>query len=125
MSVFSVDPKAGNPVTTEVLDEVCKSLGVKIKDEEREDYRKLLAVFDESAMELMDMDGTTTLVLNGPEYDAYGLQTMYPLQISNASHERTSTDSAEKRTLTAPGPGDVASKTRDRTPASSPPRLSS
>lgn len=57
MSVFSVDPKSGNPVTTEVLDEVCKSLGVRIKDEEKEDYRKLLAVFDESARELMAMDG--------------------------------------------------------------------
>ncbi|TKA77383.1 hypothetical protein B0A55_03219 [Friedmanniomyces simplex] len=56
MSVFSVDPKAGNPVTSEVLNEVCKSLGVKLKDEEHEDYRKLLAVFDESARELMDMD---------------------------------------------------------------------
>lgn len=57
MSVFSVDPKAGNPVTAEVLDEICRSLGVRIKDEEKEDYRKLLAVFDESARELMAMDG--------------------------------------------------------------------
>ena len=57
MSVFSVDPKAGNPVTTEVLDEVCKGLGVKIKDEEREEYRKLLAVFDESVQDLMSMPG--------------------------------------------------------------------
>ncbi|KAK0254304.1 hypothetical protein B0A54_04437 [Friedmanniomyces endolithicus] len=56
MSVFSVDPKAGNPVTPAVLDEVCKSLGVKLKHEEHEDYRKLLAVFDESARELMDME---------------------------------------------------------------------
>ncbi|KAK3112615.1 hypothetical protein LTR53_010923 [Teratosphaeriaceae sp. CCFEE 6253] len=56
MSVFSVDPQAGNPVTAEVLDEVCQSLGVKLNDEEHEDYRKLLAVFDESARELMEMD---------------------------------------------------------------------
>ncbi|KAK0836789.1 hypothetical protein LTS02_012270 [Friedmanniomyces endolithicus] len=56
MSVFSVDPKAGNPVTSAVLDEVCKSLGVKLKHDEHEDYRKLLAVFDESARELMEMD---------------------------------------------------------------------
>lgn len=55
MSVFSVDPKEGSPVTTEALDEVCKVLGVRIKDEEKENYRKLLAVFDESAQELMDM----------------------------------------------------------------------
>lgn len=57
MSVFSVDPKAGNPVTGEVLDEVCESLGVKIKREEQEEYKKLLAVFDESAQELMAMPG--------------------------------------------------------------------
>lgn len=57
MSVLSVDPKAGTAVTTEVLDEVCKSLGITIKDEEKEDYRKLLAVFDESAREVMEMEG--------------------------------------------------------------------
>lgn len=57
MSVFSVEPKAGNSVTKEVLNDVCKGLGVKIKDEEQEEYRKLLAVFDESAQELMDMPG--------------------------------------------------------------------
>lgn len=57
MSVFSVEPKAGNPVTADVLDEVCSTLGVQIKDEEHEEYRKLLAVFDESAQELMAMPG--------------------------------------------------------------------
>lgn len=57
MSVFSVEPKAGNPVTSAVLDEVCQSLGVKIKDEEHEEYRMLLAVFDESVQELMAMPG--------------------------------------------------------------------
>jgi amidase len=55
MSVFSVDPKAGGPVTTEVLRDVCKVFGVRLKDDEEEDYRKLLAVFDESAQELMSM----------------------------------------------------------------------
>ena len=55
MSVFSVDPKEGGPVTTETLNDVCKVLGIKIKDEEQEDYRKLLAIFDESAQELMEM----------------------------------------------------------------------
>ncbi|KAF2656972.1 amidase [Lophiostoma macrostomum CBS 122681] len=53
MSVFSVTPKEGNPVTSEVFDEVCHSLKVTVKDEEKEDYRKLLAVFHESAEELM------------------------------------------------------------------------
>ncbi|KAE9964934.1 hypothetical protein BLS_007973 [Venturia inaequalis] len=55
MSVFSVVPQDGNPVTVDTLDDVCKRLGVTIKDEEREDYHKLLAVFHESAEELMAM----------------------------------------------------------------------
>ncbi|KAK4542719.1 hypothetical protein LTR36_006291 [Oleoguttula mirabilis] len=55
MSVFSVDPKVGSTVTADVLNDVCARLGVKIKDDEQEDYRKLLAVFDESAQELMAM----------------------------------------------------------------------
>ncbi|KAF2110968.1 amidase signature domain-containing protein [Lophiotrema nucula] len=53
MSVFSVTPKAGNPVTNEVFDAVLTSLKVTLKHEEKEDYRKLLAVFHESADELM------------------------------------------------------------------------
>ena len=55
MSVFSVDPKEGGAVTTEALNDICKVFGVKLKDEDQEDYRKLLAVFDESAQELMAM----------------------------------------------------------------------
>jgi amidase len=55
MSVFSVDPREGNPVTAATLDDVCKSLGVTIKDDEKDDYRRLLAVFHESAEELMAM----------------------------------------------------------------------
>ena len=55
MSVFSVTPKPGNPVTTEVFENVCKSLNVTLTDEEKEDYRRLLAVFHESAEELMAM----------------------------------------------------------------------
>lgn len=57
MSVLSVDPKAGTTITTAVLDEVCNRLGVRIRDEEKEDYTKLLAVFDEGCQELMAMDG--------------------------------------------------------------------
>ncbi|KXT05458.1 hypothetical protein AC578_11095 [Pseudocercospora eumusae] len=53
MSVFSVDPKAGSAVTMDVLDSVCADLGVTIKDNEKEEYRKLLAVFDESCEQLM------------------------------------------------------------------------
>jgi amidase len=55
MSVFSVNPREGNPVTTETLDQVCQSLGIEIKEEEKDDYRRLLAVFHESAEELMAM----------------------------------------------------------------------
>lgn len=57
MSVFSVEPKPGNPVTSAVLDEACKALGVTLKDAEKEDYRRLLAVFHESAEELMNLPG--------------------------------------------------------------------
>jgi amidase len=55
MSVFSVNPKEGGPVTTGAFDDICKVFGIKLKDDEKEDYRKLLAVFDESAQELMAM----------------------------------------------------------------------
>ncbi|KAF2006426.1 amidase [Amniculicola lignicola CBS 123094] len=55
MSVFSVVPREGNPVDTKVFDNVCSLLNVTVQDEEKEDYRKLLAVFHESAEELMAM----------------------------------------------------------------------
>lgn len=55
MSVFSVDPKEGSPVTTQALNDICQTFGIKLKDDESEDYRKLLAVFDESAQEIMAM----------------------------------------------------------------------
>jgi amidase len=55
MSVFSVDPKEGSPVTPQALNDICQTFGIKLKDDEAEDYRKLLAVFDESAQEIMDM----------------------------------------------------------------------
>lgn len=57
MSVFSLDPSSGNPVTTAVVDEVCDNLGVTILDEEKDAYRKLLGVFHDSAVELMAMPG--------------------------------------------------------------------
>ncbi|KAK3706519.1 hypothetical protein LTR37_012729 [Vermiconidia calcicola] len=55
MSVFSVEPKEGGAVTTQAVEDICKVFGITLKDEEKEDYRKLLAVFDESAQELMAM----------------------------------------------------------------------
>lgn len=54
MSVFSVKPKEGSDVTTETLDQVCQKLGVRIKDEEKEAYTNLLAVFDESCKALLE-----------------------------------------------------------------------
>jgi amidase len=53
MSVFSITPKEGNPVNLQVLESVCNSLGVSIKDDERDEYRTLLAVFHDAAEELM------------------------------------------------------------------------
>lgn len=55
MSVFSITPKDGNPITEKVFDEVLASLKVTVSDEEKEDHRKLLAVFHDSAEELMAM----------------------------------------------------------------------
>jgi amidase len=60
MSVFSVEPKEGSSITTPTLDDCCATLGVTLKDEEKEAYRKLLAVFHESAEELMRLPGLVT-----------------------------------------------------------------
>lgn len=120
MSVFSVDPKSGNPVITEVLDEVCKSLGVRIKHEEKEDYRKLLAVFDESARELMAMDGketNTSAELRTRPYQR--CQTTFPKWTSNDFRDNTSDSSRERRTPMALGRGDAVFRTRSPTAASS------
>lgn len=57
MSVFSLDTSHGNPVTTETVDKLCSQLGVTIKDDEKEDYRRLLAVFHDASEQLMGMDG--------------------------------------------------------------------
>ncbi len=115
MSVFSVDPKAGNPVTSAVLDEVCKSLGVKLKHDEHEDYRKLLAVFDESARELMEMDGTYITALAAMLSHAEGSQTMCRRPTLLASRATMSVIPAHQITPTAPGPGVAASGTLNPT----------
>ncbi|KAJ4371301.1 hypothetical protein N0V83_004518 [Neocucurbitaria cava] len=56
MSVFSLDTSHGNPVTTETVDKLCSQLGVNIEDKEKEDYRRLLAVFHDASEQLMAMD---------------------------------------------------------------------
>ena len=116
MSVFSVDPKAGNPVTPAVLDEVCKSLGVKLKHEEHEDYRKLLAVFDESARELMEMDGLWTNLLGIVLGHAEDSQTMCRRPTLLASRATMSARPAQQTIPTVPGPGAAASETLNSTP---------
>jgi amidase len=57
MSIFSLDTKQGNPVTTETLDGLCGQLGVQIEEHEKEDYRRLLAVFHDASEQLMGMEG--------------------------------------------------------------------
>jgi amidase len=57
MSVFSLDAKQGNPVTTETLSGLCSQLGVQIEGHEKEDYRRLLAVFHDASEQLMSMEG--------------------------------------------------------------------
>lgn len=42
-------------MTPQVLDDVCASLKITLQEDEKEDYRKLLAVFHESAEDLMAM----------------------------------------------------------------------
>jgi amidase len=58
MSVFSLDASHGNPVTQETLEKLCTKLGVTIEEKEKEDYRRLLAVFHDASDQLMAMDGT-------------------------------------------------------------------
>ncbi|KAI9698867.1 MAG: hypothetical protein M1820_007374 [Bogoriella megaspora] len=48
--------KDGNPVTDETLQATCRSLGVQIKQEERDDYRKLLGNFHDIAEDVMAME---------------------------------------------------------------------
>ncbi|KAK5018093.1 hypothetical protein LTR16_001816 [Cryomyces antarcticus] len=55
MSVTSVDPRADTPVDINTVKDICSTLGVTIKDEEQDEYRRLLAVFHESAEEMMAM----------------------------------------------------------------------
>jgi hypothetical protein len=57
MSVFSLDVAADNPVTESDLDEACSKLGVSIKDHEKKDYLNLLAVYHDSMVKLMAMEG--------------------------------------------------------------------
>jgi amidase len=57
MSVFSLDVQKGNPVTTQTIDDLCQTLGVALKAEEKGDYERLLAIFHDSVEALMAMPG--------------------------------------------------------------------
>jgi amidase len=63
MSVFSLDVAQGNPVTTSTVDKLCAKLGVSIEEKEKEDYRRLLAIFHDASTQLMAMDGEHVLSL--------------------------------------------------------------
>ncbi|EFQ33954.1 amidase [Colletotrichum graminicola M1.001] len=55
MSVFSLEVAKTNPVDGRVLDENLATLGVSVKEEEKDDYQRLLAVFHESVVELVSL----------------------------------------------------------------------
>lgn len=57
MSVFTLDPTHGNPVTSETVDKLCSELGVSLKDDEKDEYTRLLAVFHDASEQLMAMEG--------------------------------------------------------------------
>jgi len=57
MSVFSLDASQGNPVTKETVEQLCSKLGVSIEEKDKEDYRRLLAVFHDASAQLMAMEG--------------------------------------------------------------------
>lgn len=57
MSVFSLDARQGNPVTTGSVDKLCSDLGVTLKDAEKEEYTRLLAVFHDASEALLQMEG--------------------------------------------------------------------
>lgn len=57
ISVFTLDAAQGNPVSTQTVEELCSELGVVLEQEEKDDYRRLLAVFLDASEALMAMEG--------------------------------------------------------------------
>ncbi|KAK2036648.1 amidase [Colletotrichum somersetense] len=55
MSVFSLEVAKTNPVDGRVLNENLTTLGVSMKEEEKDNYQRLLAVFHESVAELLSI----------------------------------------------------------------------
>lgn len=61
MSVFSLNVDKTNPVTAEVLGDSLNALGVTLKNDEKDEYQKLLAVFHESVVGIMSLPGESHL----------------------------------------------------------------
>ena len=57
MSVFTLEARQGNPVTIDTVEKLCADLGIALKDAEKEEYRKLLAVFHDASEALLSMEG--------------------------------------------------------------------
>ncbi|KAA8617877.1 amidase [Pyrenophora tritici-repentis] len=64
MSVFSLDASNDNPVTKETLEGLCSELGVRIAEQEKEDYHRLLAVFHDASKQLIALDDYVPYVDN-------------------------------------------------------------
>ncbi|KAK1978460.1 amidase [Colletotrichum cereale] len=62
MSVFSLEVAKTNPVNGTVLDDNLTALGVLLKEEEKDDYQRLLAVFHESVVGLMSIPDYVPMV---------------------------------------------------------------
>lgn len=73
MSVFSLDSRAGNPVTAPTVQRLCAQLGVSVEPQYEEDYRRLLAVFHDACESLMKMDGMSNMnpAAAGPVFAGY------------------------------------------------------
>ena len=56
-AALSLQPKAGNPVTTDALLETCQGLNIQLKSHEERDYCRLLGAFHDVAEEVMAWDG--------------------------------------------------------------------
>jgi len=65
MSVFTLEAAQSNPVTVGTVDKLCTDLGVTLQDAEKEEYRKLLAVFHDASQALLEMEGIDPLTGQG------------------------------------------------------------
>lgn len=65
MSVFSFDVSHGNPVTKQTVDKLCSQLGVSIEEQEKDDYRRLLAIFHDASEQLMAVEGSLAFIHMG------------------------------------------------------------